>query len=67
MKVILSKKDLVLLLSFYEITYENELPELLERFYNHFIEENYNRRYLINKLKKEDAYYHVIRGLTLCG
>lgn len=64
---ILSNKDLVLLLSFYEISYENEYPELLERFYNHFLEENYNRRYLINKLKKEDAYYHVVSGLTLCG
>lgn len=50
---ILSNQDLVLLLSFYEISYENEYPELLERFYNHFIEEKYNRRYLIDKLKKK--------------
>ena len=64
---ILSNQDLVLLLSFYDISYENEYPELLEPFYNHFIEEKYNRRYLINKLKKEEAYAHVLRGLTMCG
>lgn len=63
----LSNQDLVLILSFYEISYENEYPELLEPFYNHFIEEKYNRRYLINKLKKEEAYAHVLRGLTMCG